>query len=152
MPKLILFVACEKVIIDHQQLPSLINIFQRMQIKLPDAPLPEKALSPVRWDAFALWQHTEEEVGRKFTQRIEALTPDGEKFLEAKVVFGAVNNEDLQSKNTFQLFGIPINQEGKIRVITWLGDDENPVGEYYFSMKHLPKEKNEQSPIISAAE
>jgi len=63
MPKLIMFTACEKVIIDRRELPSLINIFQRMQIQLLDAPMPENAVSPVRWDVFSLWQHTKDEVG-----------------------------------------------------------------------------------------
>jgi hypothetical protein len=145
MPKLLMFTACEKALIDVRQLPSLISIFQRMQLPTPDATLPENAISPIRWDVFALWQHTVEEVGLEYVQRVVAYKPNGDPFVESSVRFKVSHSDDLQAKNIFELFGIPINEEGTIRITTWLNDSPEPVGEHSFGIKHLRKESDEKT-------
>src|ERR1700679_895351 len=151
MPELIVFVACEKVIIDQRTVRSLIGIFQRMQIQLQAAPLPENALSPTLWNMFALWQHTEEEIGRVFHQRVDVFTPNGTMFARSEVEFKVLDKNDLQSKNTFQFFGIPINEEGFIRISTWLGDEADPREEYRYFVEHQRREINEQCSEGSAS-
>jgi len=142
MPKVLIFAVCEKALIDVRQLPSLISIFQRMQIMLQDAPMPEGATSPVRWDVFTLWQHTEEEVGTEFRQRVVAYKPNGQPFIESFANFTIQSKDDLQSKNVFEMFGIPIEEEGMIRVVTFLGDSEEPIAEYSFAIKYVRRESN----------
>jgi hypothetical protein len=147
MPKLVILAACERVIVDRiASLPSLINIFQRMNIQLQDAPLPENAISPSRWAIFALWQHTLEERGVVFTQRTEVISPTDQKFAEASTQFSVTEADDLQSKNHLELFGLPINDEGYIKVRVWLEGYADSTGEYRFLVKYLPKEgKHEES-------
>jgi hypothetical protein len=145
MPKLILLVACEKVIIDQAQLPSLIGIFQTMKIQLQDAPLPENAISPTRWAIFSMWQHTPEETGIEYTQHIEILKPSGEKFGDGAITkFSISQPEDLQSKNLIEVLGLPINDEGFVKIRIWLEDIPDCNAEYQFRVKHLRKENNEQ--------
>jgi hypothetical protein len=152
MPKLVVLAACERVLIDRTAaLPSLINIFQRMNIKLQDAPLPENAVSPARWAVFTLWQHTPEELGMEFTQQLEIINPAGAKFIGATSKFIITEEFDLQSKVPIEILGLPINHEGFIKVRVWLEGYPDATGEYQFMVKHLPKEKHdEQSPIIAA--
>jgi hypothetical protein len=145
MPKLLVFAVCEKVIIDHRQVPSLISIFQRMEILLQDAPLPENALSPTSWNVFCLWQHAPDEIGVEFSQRVEVFVPNGQMFVYSEAKFKVTEERDLQSKNTFQFFGIPINDEGFIRVTSTLNGDPDTLAEYQFFVQHQPKEKNDQA-------
>ena len=44
MPKLLALIVCERVIIDKQEMASFINVFQKMNIQLSGAPLPERAV------------------------------------------------------------------------------------------------------------
>ena len=81
MPKLKAVLACEKVIFDQEGPVSLINIFQRMNIQLTGVPLPEKAISPIMWNIFVLWESDPLPVGQEFNQVISVKAPDGEIFL-----------------------------------------------------------------------
>jgi hypothetical protein len=144
MPKLTILAACERVIIEREaSLPSLISIFQRMNVQIQDAPLPDNALSPTRWAVFTLWQHTPEERGVAYTQRTEIISPSGEKFAEVTTPFKITEADDLQSKNHLDVFGIPINVEGFIKVRVWLEGVADATGEYQFLVKHVPKAKQE---------
>ena len=146
MPKLTILAACERVIIEREAtLPSLISIFQRMNVQLQDAPLPENALSPIRWSIFTLWQHTPGEKGVEYTQRTEVIAPSGDKFVEASTVFKITEADDLQSKNHIDIFGIPINVEGFVNVRVWLEGMADTTGEYQFLIKYMPKAKQEDS-------
>ncbi|MGA9668030.1 MAG: hypothetical protein WBQ94_02415 [Terracidiphilus sp.] len=142
MPKLTILAACERVIVDKEaSLPSLINIFQRMNVQLQDAPLPENAVSPTRWSVFTLWQHIPEERGVEYTQRIEVISPSGDKFVEASTAFKITEADDLQTKNHIDIFGIPINAEGFLKIRVWLEGIADTTGEYQFLVKYLPKIK-----------
>jgi len=144
MPKLTILAACERVIVDKvASLPSLINVFQRMNIQVQDAPLPENALSPTRWSVFTLWQHTPEERDVEYTQRTEVIAPSGDKFVEATTAFKITEADDLQSKNHIDIFGIPINVEGFLKVRVWLEGTADTTGEYQFLIKYIPKVKQE---------
>jgi hypothetical protein len=148
MPKLVILAACERVIIDRvASLPSLINVFQRMNIRLQDAPLPDNAMSPMRWSIFTLWQHTPEERGIQYTQKLEIFSPIGTKFGDGTATFAVTEADDLQSKNNFDLFGLPINSEGFVKIRVWLEGIADTTGEYQFAIKYLPKESNEPQPI-----
>jgi hypothetical protein len=145
MPKLMILAACERVLVDRAtSLPSLINIFQRMNIQIQDAPLPENAISPIRWAIFTLWQHSPEEKDIEYTQRIEVIGPSGVKFAEMATKFKITEVDDLQSKNSIDIIGLPINTEGFLKVRVWLEGIADSTGEYQFLIKYLPKEKNEE--------
>ena len=147
MPKLMILTACERVIIDRAtSLPSLINIFQRMNIQLQDAPLAENAVAPTKWSIFSLWVHTPEERDVEYTQRLEIIGPSGTKFGEGVTKFKISEVDDLQSKNHVDILGLPINAEGFVKIRVWLEGVADATGEYQFLVKYLPKEKNEAEP------
>ena len=151
MPKLTILAACERVIIDRvASLPSLISVFQRMNVQVQDAPLPENALSPTRWAVFTLWQHTPDERDIEYTQRTEVIAPSGDKFIEATTVFKITEADDLQSKNHLDIFGIPINTEGFLKVRVWLEGIADATGEYQFLVKHMPKTPPEHAAAAQA--
>lgn len=142
MPKLLVLAACERVLVDRAgSLPSLINIFQRMNIQVQDAPLPENAVSPARWAIFALWQHTPEEKDIEFTQRTQVLSPAGQQFAELITKFKITQNDDLQSRNHIEMLGLPISQEGFIKVRVWLEGYADAAAEYQFLIKYMRNEK-----------
>jgi len=145
VPKLLALLVCERVIIDRQDMPSLINVFQKMNVPLTDAPLPERAVSPARWSVFTLWQHEESEVEKAFTQLLEVVLPDGEVFLKAEQEFKASTPEDLQSKITMEFGTLPIWQEGFIDVRVSLKDSNEPGQVYKFAVKHIRKETDVKS-------
>jgi len=145
MPKLVILAVCEKVLVERSGLPSLINIFQRMNVNLQDAPLPENAISPARWAIFSLWQHDPSEFGVQFVQKLAVIKPNGEIFSEATTPFKITEADDLQSKNHTDVFGLPINDEGFICVRVWLDGVEDSAAEYRFYVKHVKKEPHEQA-------
>lgn len=152
MPKLVILTACERVLIDRvSALPSLINIFQRMNIQLQDAPLPENAVSPARWSVFALWQVTPEERDINFVQKTQIIGPTERQFAEATTEFRVTAADDLQAKNHIDLIGLPIDAEGFIKVRVWLEGMADTTGEYQFAVTYLPKEKHEDSITTDAA-
>ena len=140
MPKLIVIAACEKVIVDKQGPPSLISIFQRMNIQLQDVPLPEGAVAPMRWAVFTLWQYTpEDKNGMEFTQRSEVIGPLGTLFATSDVKFTISNIDDLQSNVFVDILGIPVQVEGLVKIRVWLNEMPTQVGEYFFTIKHHSK-------------
>ena len=141
MPKLRMLVACEKVIMDAtSQVPSLIGIFQGMNVPITDAPLPENPVSPIKWAFFTIWQHTPDEKGTEYIQRMEVITPSGIPFGKGEARFKV--DDDLQSKTSTDLFGLPIGEEGNITIRVWLEGIENASGEYQFWIKHIRSTKN----------
>jgi hypothetical protein len=138
MPRLKILTVCERVIIDAQnQLPSLIGIFQKMAVRInPDVPIPENAVSPARWACFALWEHAEEELGIEFAQMWRIMKPNGDLFLENRSVFKIQAATDRQSKNTLDIFGVPISDQGTITVHTWLDGIEGSEARCEFQVEH----------------
>ena len=150
MPKLMILTACERVIVDRAtSLPSLINIFQRMNIQLQDAPLVENAVAATKWSVFSLWAHTPEERDVEYTQRLEIISPSGAKYAELSTKFKITDADDLQSKNHLDVLGLPISTEGFIKIRVWLEGVADTTGEYQFLVKHNPKVKNETEPATA---
>jgi hypothetical protein len=140
MPILKFVTVCEKVIVDQEGPVSLISLFQRMNIQLQDAPLPEKAISQTRWHVFCLWENDPKEIGQTFTQILKIFNVDGSVFSEAEMPF--VNNVvgDSQIKINVLFNAIPIWEEGNIVVRIWLKGIEKAVGECQFAITYLPKQ------------
>ncbi len=144
MPKLTVFAACERVIVDRVGLPSLINIFQRMNVKLVD-PVPEDAIIPNQWAVFVLWQHSDSELNVEFTQHLEIVAPDGKIFLTGKTTFKITEVDDRQSKNHIIVNGLPVWAEGFISLNVWLEGAEDTKHSYLFFVKHLPHDNETSS-------
>src|ERR1700728_234702 len=114
MPKLRFLVACEKVIIDQAGPVSLISIFQKINIQLQAAPLPEKATSYARWHAFSLWENDPKEVGKTFTVVTKVFNVDGSVLNEIELPFTNNTVGDSQTKVNVMFHRVPIWMEGDI--------------------------------------
>ena len=132
-------VACEKVIFDQTGPFSLISVFQRLHIQLQEAPLPDKAISPLRWHVFCLWEMERKEIGQTFTQIVRVYNTDGSLFFEGEGEFPSNEIDWSQVRINLRFGGVPIWAEGEIVVRVWLKGNETPVGEYKFAIKYIPK-------------
>jgi hypothetical protein len=139
MPHLNAFAICERIIIDAKGIPSLINLFQRIDIQLQEEPLPKDAVAPGRWAVFSMWQLAPEEVGKEFVQFTKVSRPDQSIFVETMQSFKIESDIDLTVRTFLDLNGIPIGSEGRIWARTWLRGDEQNIHEISFYLRHLPK-------------
>lgn len=109
MPKLLMFAPCEKVLIDQNNNPSMISIFQELHVELTPADLPEGAAIPIRWDVFTLWLREVSDKGKRFEQICELLTPDGKKAAGGSINFEMATDTH---RNVMTLMGFPLIPSG----------------------------------------
>ena len=141
MPKLLAFLACEKVIIDQEQNPTLISVLQNVNVVLPptDSKIPEDAVSPQTWTLFAIWDREPADVGKRFRQRFVVTRPDGEPLpIQGQLDFDV---KDELSINYINIIGFPVGRAGTVSVKTWLesleGSTLSPSYVYPMTVRHL---------------
>jgi hypothetical protein len=137
MPKLKILLACEKVINDVTGPVSLISVFQRMNVPIGPAPLPEKALSPTRWDVFSMWEFDAKEVGQEFIQVVKVGTPDGSVFAEMEWPIKSESPDQRHVNVKTTIPGIPIWQEGFVTINTWLKGEESIIGDFRYEVRYI---------------
>ncbi|HUN56479.1 MAG TPA: hypothetical protein VMU41_00050 [Candidatus Binataceae bacterium] len=84
MPKLLLFVPCDKVIVDETTHSiSIVDVLQELHYKLPPGvSVQPKSLLPVKWAALSLWQEEEPaDSGLEFEQRLSVENQSGDVLL-----------------------------------------------------------------------
>src|SRR6266536_5914459 len=79
MPKLLVFAACEKVLIDQQNNVSLISVLQEAKVGMPDSAKEKltpgaKVMAAMKWDALTLWVKTDD---KPYEQRVALFDPSG---------------------------------------------------------------------------
>ena len=136
MPTLTVLAACERVIIDRGGLPSLINVFQRMNVQVVQ-PLQADSVIPNLWAVFVIWEIPESELNIEYTQHLEVIAPDGKAFLAGSTKFKMTDIEDHQSKNSVNIAGVPVWAEGLVAVNVWLEGFERDRHSYHFRVKYL---------------
>jgi hypothetical protein len=110
MPKLLLFVPCQKVIVDEREhSASLISVMEQLTVNVT-SPVPANAQIPFNWTIVTLWTKTPDDEEKTFEQRTEVILPDGSTFLSAVVSF---NLSKQSHRNIVDIFGYPISQEGQ---------------------------------------
>jgi hypothetical protein len=118
MPKLLIFAACEKVIIGQDNMPSLIGILQGLNIHAPD-PVPEDkpALVPLQWCAFSSWLNEGDEPNTTYEQRVVLFDDSGSPVFENCTQFQMTKPQH-RIYLTSHLF--PLLPEGTHRVLLFL--------------------------------
>lgn len=138
MPSPLVFVACEKVILDDDKNPSLISVLQQVNLAVPTADkIPDNAAAPLRWCLFTLWLQQPGDEGRRFQQVCEATLPDGRTSVVARTEF-EVSHRTHQIK--LEIFGFPIPKvAGECVFRLYLaeeGRERREVASYPISVRH----------------
>jgi hypothetical protein len=116
MPELVLFVACERPIVDQfDNNLSLISVLTNIDVPVPAGEtVPEDARTFLNWGAVAVWSRSEEEEDLPFEQRIDLLLPNGRiDILDSIVEFSL--GEGFH-RNLVTIQGFPIGFEGTCRL------------------------------------
>jgi hypothetical protein len=139
MPTLKIIAACERVLFDQEGPVSVVNIFQRMNVQLQAAPLPDKAVFQSLWSVFTLWENDPKEVGQEFTQVIQVFAPDGSLFVENEWSFKNTDADSTQFKIRARFPTLPIWAEGDVIVRVRLKNIDAEQGSFRFAIRYLPR-------------
>jgi len=129
MLRLLTFVVCDAVVIDKQESPSIIHIWQKVTVEpfgeSPGTALAADALSPQFWNVLAIWDHDIEDVGKEYKQKIQVIMPDGSTNVTVKADLPFIVKDDF-AVNYIRIIGFPVGQIGTLKVKTWV---ESPNGD-----------------------
>jgi hypothetical protein len=119
MPRLLLFAACEKIIVDQANVISLISLLQEINLQIPaDAVLPAEAkIVPMTWTILSIWEQDPGDQDKDFEQRIDLTLASGETVLETPIA--AFQMKTPQHRNVGMVYGIPLEPRSYY-IRTWL--------------------------------
>jgi hypothetical protein len=84
MPKLELFVPCEKVLVDQNRLFNLITVLETVMIGFPEGTeVPENAFSEFPWQIAISWRRQPGDEGRHWEQNLQIVLPNGDTAAES---------------------------------------------------------------------
>ena len=134
MPKLLLFVPCEKVLVDQQNTVSLISMLQEVNFQVSEAgpSPPANAKAAMKWDVLTVWARTDDDFGKRYEQRFALFDPDGE---PTEITTTApIETEKATHRNIATIFGFPIGSAGRYTLKLWLSENgqerPEPIAEY----------------------
>ncbi len=137
--QLLIFAPCEKVITDQQNNHTLVIIMQTVAVQFPpEAEVPINVMMPREWAVYTMWQPEVEDIGKKFVQKLECVSPDGQIPMKAPLPFEIKNDET--HRNILNIVGFPIGQQGKYTLRMWLelesGEVATKVFTYTLTVSH----------------
>jgi hypothetical protein len=136
MPKLLIFVPCQKVIVSAQDnTASLIAIIETFTIGIPEgAGIAEDAVIPMDWNIFAMWELEDGEEDKKFEQRIDFILRNGRNALENATSTLDFTPNSNRFRNVHMVKGFPIPPQGnstlKVSVREVGQEDWQEVGDF----------------------
>jgi hypothetical protein len=149
MPRLLTLLPCEKVIVDRDGIPSLIGLFEHLNIAPSEGQdvveVPKETITFQHWAVFSEWEINESELHLKEVEQIlEIQFPDGTIApIRGKIPF--IFNVAGTQRNHQDILGFPVGQEGSYRVRVWLekhGEIVSEVGTREMKVIHkIPPEK-----------
>lgn len=115
MPKLLLFAACEKAMVDQGNVASLMSLLEEINVQVPPGVVPPtNAMAPMTWTIFSLWEQIPEDQGKKFEQRSALMTPAGATLLETPIA--VIELKTPRHRVTSSIMGMPIAHVGGLLV------------------------------------
>ena len=136
MPKILIFVPCDKVIVSEQDnTTSIVSIIEAFNIAIPEGiDLPEVASIPLTWHVLSFWERLAGEENRHFEQLVELSLPDG------KVAFGGSMTLDFKPESkrfraVSSIIGFPVSSAGVYLLklsVREIGQDNawQPIADY----------------------
>jgi hypothetical protein len=147
MAKLLSLLACEKVIIDKADVPTVIGVMEGVSAALVLPPgaqrpsVPRDAVAPKPWVIFTVWESSKEELGKTFHQKNEIVLPDNLPLEQMKGELPFIAKEPLNF-NYVNVQVFPVGLEGKLSVVVWLESDNGkvvfPKTAYPVLVKYVP--------------
>ena len=146
MPKLMAFVACEKVIIDQDNNVSLITLLQELKSQIPESVTKEippgvKTMAAIKWVAFSMWvKASDDENEKEYQQRVALVDPSGESTgIEGAAPF-KFGSDKTSMRASVNVLGFPIYATGRYTLRLWMhekGQPESPepIAEYPIVVK-----------------
>jgi hypothetical protein len=141
LPKLAVFLTCDKVLLDDDQNPSAIGIFSAIMVGDPSgAAIPENALSPKEWSVLTQWRADTGDSSKEFVQKSTIANPKGE-FGKSEEPFSL---KGLSHTIKLKVPGMPVGVPGNITIKVWLESAGKRVTEDFtqtVTVSHMPPKK-----------
>jgi len=133
MPRLGSFLVCEKIIIDQQQKPTLISLFQTIAALVPEGQeVPKEMIGGTQWSIFCEWFFTEDERTKNFEQVVVVMLPDGSPSpIRGRLTFKEISKDGQGTRSYVNLFGMPMAQIGFVTVNVWLESNSERVTDIF---------------------
>jgi|ERR1700678_1146489 len=142
MPRLGSFLVCEKLVIDQQNKPTIISVFQSIAALVPEGQqMPNDTIGANPWAIFCEWFFSsDDDFSKKFEEVIEVLMPDGSPSpIRGRLAFNEIVKSGQGTRAYVNMFGMPISQTGFLRVNVWLEADSvrvTDVSSYLIKIEH----------------
>jgi len=157
MPRLGSFLICEKIILDQQQKPTLISVFQSISALVPEGQqIPKDTIAGTSWSIFCEWFFAEDELSKGFDQVVEVLLPDGSpSALKGRLTFKELSKSGQGTRSYVHMFGMPIAQPGFLTINVWLESEAEratDISSYLVKVEHSqePPKPNDGGTHVAA--
>ena len=117
MPRLVLFAACEKAILESDGLSlSVIGVFTGLTVELPESGIdhvPNNAVAVRNWSIATAWVQTPDDGDKTFEQKIAIVAPDGSQVAGGQIAFRMTHRNH---NNVVRNQGFPVGQTGEYQI------------------------------------
>src|ERR1700728_1663886 len=113
MPNLLLFAACEKVVIDQlRSVISLLSLLQNINVEMPAGSGPPSKVIAMQWNTVSIFEMAPEDAGKTFEQHVALINDAGASVLQTPVAL--FEHKDGQHRIINQINGMPIGIAGSL--------------------------------------
>lgn len=141
MPRLLVFAACDNVLLGNDNNVSLITLLNQITLNIaedaPD-PLPADSTVPIRWFVYSEWEIAPEERGLGFEQRMQLFAGESQDAKIETIAAFMTKPDKSRHRMIGQLQGFPLLPEGihrlKLSIRPSGGDEWTPAGDYPFEV------------------
>lgn len=117
---------CEKIIFNTERVPSLINIFSKITLTLPEQEIPRNSVVPKEWAVFSSWRVEPGDETRDYFLCTQVRYPDRTPFGETNRIKIVIEPER-QAQIAVQMLAFPIAQPGFYTASVWIEENQAVV-------------------------
>lgn len=115
MPKLLLFAACEQLIIDMNNTVSLLKLLHEITAQIPPGMTPpENTGSPMQWNVISIFEQEPSDNAKTFEHYISFVASSGIILFQSPISVFEMKAEE--HRITTQVNGMPVGRAGKHHV------------------------------------
>jgi len=118
MPHLYIFAICNEIILDKNDMASLIALFNEIEVSIPGGTeVPPNAVVPKEWSLYTSWRQEPEDAGKQYRQIVEIFYPDGTLFTKAAQIDFTFEPGKPYFHTSAKANGFPIGQTGMCSIM-----------------------------------